>query len=108
IRFRVVCGLGVTMASFSPMIRLSSVDLPTLGRPKIATVPATVPARGVSGPVWSPGSVRVVMRGLLYNADVVLSPRHAQFLCAGAAGAVGRPPPAGCGRRERTAPWHGG
>ena len=44
IRLRVVCGLGVTMASFSPTMRFSSVDLPTLGRPKIATVPATVPA----------------------------------------------------------------
>ena len=41
-RLRVVCGLGVTMASFSPTMRLSSVDLPTLGRPRIATVPATV------------------------------------------------------------------
>ena len=43
-RLRVVCGLGVTIASFSPTMRLSSVDLPTLGRPRIATVPATVPA----------------------------------------------------------------
>ena len=40
-RLRVVCGLGVTMASFSPTMALSSVDLPTLGRPKMATVPAT-------------------------------------------------------------------
>ena len=40
-RLRVVCGVGLTMASFSPTMRLSSVDLPTLGRPTIATVPAT-------------------------------------------------------------------
>ena len=39
-RLRVVCGLGVTMASFSPTMALSRVDLPTLGRPMMATVPA--------------------------------------------------------------------
>ena len=43
-RVRVVCGLGVTMASFSPTIRLSRVDLPTLGLPRMATVPATLSA----------------------------------------------------------------
>ena len=64
IRLRVVWGLGVTIASFSPTIRLSSVDLPTLGRPKIATVPATVPATlpapvaaAESLPALSPGAV---------------------------------------------------
>ena len=40
IRLRVVCGLGVTMANFSPTMALSRVDLPTLGRPRMATVPA--------------------------------------------------------------------
>src|SRR5690242_15839344 len=39
-RLRVVCGLGVTMASFSPHILLSNVDLPTLGRPTSAQNPA--------------------------------------------------------------------
>ena len=39
-RLRVVCGFGVTMASFSPTMALSSVDLPTFGRPRMATVPA--------------------------------------------------------------------
>ena len=38
--------LGLTMASFSPTMRLSSVDLPTLGRPRMATVPATVACFG--------------------------------------------------------------
>src|SRR5689334_369984 len=53
-RLRVVCGLGVTMASFSPAMRLSSVDLPTFGRPRIAMVPATVSAVvGVVGAVGS-------------------------------------------------------
>src|SRR5215472_5529699 len=44
-RSRVDCGLGLTMASFSPTMRLSSVDLPALGFP--ATV--TMPARGMGG-----------------------------------------------------------
>ena len=77
IRLRVVCGLGVTMASFSPTIRLSSVDLPTLGRPKMATVPATVPG-GLDGAPLRLSLCRPFRRGrsswgLLYNADVVLS-----------------------------------
>src|SRR5688572_9549566 len=38
-RFRVVCGLSETMASFSPTSRLRSVDLPALGRPTRATNP---------------------------------------------------------------------
>src|SRR5205823_5415436 len=38
-RWRVVCGLGVTIASFVPMITLSNVDLPTLGAPMIVTKP---------------------------------------------------------------------
>src|SRR5579884_4321663 len=40
IRLRVVCGLGVTIASFSPTSWLSSVDLPTFGRPTMAQKPA--------------------------------------------------------------------
>src|SRR5258705_2872856 len=39
-RLRVVCGLGVTMASFWPTRRLSSVDLPAFARPTMATNPA--------------------------------------------------------------------
>src|SRR3954471_14502770 len=38
-RLRVVCGLAVTMATFSPMSAFSSVLLPTLGRPRMATNP---------------------------------------------------------------------
>ncbi len=38
-RLRVVCGLSETMASFSASSRLSSVDLPALGRPMSAAVP---------------------------------------------------------------------
>ena len=38
-RLRVVCGLGETMAIFSPVSRLSSVLLPTLGRPMSAAKP---------------------------------------------------------------------
>ena len=38
-RRRVVCATGLVMASFSPMMALSSVDLPALGRPTSATKP---------------------------------------------------------------------
>src|SRR5580692_912682 len=38
-RVRVVCGLAVTMATFSPMSALTSVDLPALGRPMTETNP---------------------------------------------------------------------
>jgi hypothetical protein len=39
-RARVVCGLRDVMLSLQPTSRLSSVDLPTFGRPTIATRPA--------------------------------------------------------------------
>jgi hypothetical protein len=38
-RLRVVWGLGETMATFWPTSVLTSVDLPALGRPTIATKP---------------------------------------------------------------------
>src|SRR6187431_1239767 len=38
-RWRVVCGLSETMASFSPMMRFSSDDLPAFGRPISETRP---------------------------------------------------------------------
>src|SRR5258705_13478937 len=38
-RWRVVCALREVMATCAPTMRLSSVDLPTLGRPTIAAVP---------------------------------------------------------------------
>src|SRR5512136_933133 len=38
-RLRVVCGLGETIATFFPRMRLRSVDLPTLGGPTIAMKP---------------------------------------------------------------------
>src|SRR5271165_5933153 len=38
-RLRVVCGLRVTMASFSPTSAFSSVDFPALGRPMMETNP---------------------------------------------------------------------
>src|SRR5271167_468714 len=41
-RVRVVCGLGVTMASLRPTSRLSSVDLPAFGAPISATWPHRV------------------------------------------------------------------
>ena len=38
-RLRVVCGLWVTMASFSPTSAFSRVDLPAFGRPTMETNP---------------------------------------------------------------------
>src|SRR5215470_5243069 len=38
-RLRVVCGFGVTMATFSPTSAFSSVLLPALGRPMMETNP---------------------------------------------------------------------
>ena len=38
-RLRVVCGLGVTMETLRPTRVLTSVDLPALGRPTMATNP---------------------------------------------------------------------
>ena len=38
-RFRVVCGFEVTIATFCPTRRFSSVDFPAFGRPTIATNP---------------------------------------------------------------------
>src|ERR1051325_7199345 len=38
-RWRVVCALREVMLSFWPRMWFSSVDLPTLGRPTMATVP---------------------------------------------------------------------
>src|SRR6185295_14592646 len=39
-RSRVDCGFGLTMLSFSPMMRLRRVDLPALGFPTTVTMPA--------------------------------------------------------------------
>ena len=38
-RWRVVCGLGATMLTLVPSSALSSVDLPTFGRPTMAANP---------------------------------------------------------------------
>src|SRR6516165_2779239 len=50
-RVRVVCGLGVTMASLRPTNRLSSVDLPAFGAP----ISATWPHR--AGGAWASSTV---------------------------------------------------
>src|SRR5207249_3774255 len=51
-RFRVVCGRGDTIESFSPTRRFKSVDFPALGRPMSDTKPARL--------VIVAGSVRAV------------------------------------------------
>src|SRR6266704_311797 len=42
-RRRVVCGLSETMATLPPQSALTSVDLPTFGRPATATKPDLTP-----------------------------------------------------------------
>src|SRR5215212_2837786 len=42
-RCRVVCGLSETIATFPPISALTSVDLPTFGRPATATNPLLTP-----------------------------------------------------------------
>src|SRR5262245_27684092 len=39
-RVRVVCGRGVTIATFCPTRAFSSVDFPTFGRPMMTALPA--------------------------------------------------------------------
>ena len=46
--WRVVCGLSETIETLWPRMRLSSVDLPTLGRPTRDTKPERNPS-GTSG-----------------------------------------------------------
>src|SRR6187402_2697358 len=43
-RWRVVCALRDVMLTFWPTSRFSSVDLPTLGRPMMATMPVRNPS----------------------------------------------------------------
>jgi hypothetical protein len=42
IRRRVVCGLSETIATLPPASALTSVDLPTFGRPATATKPLRI------------------------------------------------------------------
>ena len=53
---RVVCGLSETIVTFVPRMRLSSVDLPTLGRPTRVTKPerisASLAAAGAGSTAW--------------------------------------------------------
>src|SRR3954452_15496956 len=44
-RRRVVCGLSETIATLPPQSALTSVDLPTFGRPATATKPLLMPKR---------------------------------------------------------------
>src|SRR5947199_304139 len=48
-RLRVVCGLGVTMATLAPTSAFRSVDLPTFGRPTMAAYPARWAIAGLGG-----------------------------------------------------------
>src|SRR5258708_22259030 len=68
-RSRVDCGLALTIASFSPITRLRSVDLPALGFPTTVTIPARGISRilvqwGVTSPTaWTRSNRKVVEQG---------------------------------------------
>src|SRR5262245_61069675 len=79
IRLRVVCGLSETIATFWPTSRFTSVDLPTLGRPTMATnpkrnersVPASAPIRA-QAPDPHPVHARALGVGDLHLEAAVL------------------------------------
>ena len=69
-RWRVVCGRGVTMLSFCPTSALSSVDLPTFGRPTSAAKPLRKSGAGALNWVCPEAfrSPRAALGGLLLGA----------------------------------------
>src|SRR5207247_2442320 len=63
-RFRVVCGRGDTIESFSPTRRFKSVDFPAFGRPMSDTKPARlIIVAGPVSPTWTEGGLRQVRSG---------------------------------------------
>src|SRR5881409_3020751 len=63
-RFRVVCGRGDTIESFSPTRRFKSVDFPALGRPMSDTKPARlVIVAGPASPAPTQGGLRQMRPG---------------------------------------------
>src|SRR6266516_1831167 len=79
-RLRVVCGLGVTMATLAPTSALSSVDLPTFGRPTMAAYPArwaiAALRRAAERHPWPHRTARVGLRTA--GVEDVQAERHAQ------------------------------
>ena len=60
LRSRVTPGVSWTTAWREPVSRLTSVDLPTFGKPTTATVPRSSSARLLTAASWSRGSVLLV------------------------------------------------
>src|SRR3954447_18615446 len=75
---RVVCGLSETIATFWPTIALTSVDLPTLGRPASATKPERVPITASPQPAHDLGlkSEHLALVGLVIHAGQVQHTVH--------------------------------
>src|SRR5439155_19865841 len=66
----VVCGLFVTIDTFSPTRRLRRVDLPEFGRPMIETKPDFIRYESIGGEAWSQAvvpSLRRCKEGLYYR-----------------------------------------
>ena len=68
-RNRVVCAFGLTIDSFTPVSRFSSVDLPAFGDPTIATNPQREPATGLD-----PGPATGLDPGPAAGLDPVVMP----------------------------------
>jgi len=67
---RVVWGLGEVIAIFCPTMRFSNVDLPTFGRPMIATNPE----RNVGFSVTQPSAGRQFVNAEILAKDAQESP----------------------------------
>ncbi len=89
IRRRVVCGRSETIVTCAPQMALTSVDLPTLGRPASATIPHRKP----SGGDWCSG----ITEGNHGRAGMIAA------LSTAAAGAMTASARSDCGRDADTA-----
>src|SRR5260370_39568752 len=85
-RFRVVCGLEVTMPIFGPPRRFRSVDFPALGRPTMATKPARRPS--FCGSIFSFSGITIRRDPLIRRGDA----ERLHFAVQAAALESARPP----------------
>jgi hypothetical protein len=78
--------LGDTITNRSPSSRLSNVDLPALGAPKIFTKPALYPSANISAKI---GFMHVFIRTKIYGIQVFLKLSFFPVSKSGIAGASG-------------------
>src|ERR1700730_13860592 len=86
-RFRVVCGLEVTMAIFWPTRRFTRVDFPAFGRPTMATNPDLYPAltgavsAGLSGTDLAGTDLAVVVLANFFLSGMEIVRFANNYLC---------------------------